>query len=99
MTGLDGVIAATFEHDGVRVLAVMPEVPDDAPPAVREGIARRNIVNNGGTCPCGARMVLPSRAERRRAKKQRRPVPVNVEHEHGCPAATEAIVAAMGWSR
>ena len=47
---------------GERVVILESEIPDNAPPDIKEGLSRRAIVNGGGTCPCGARMVLPNRA-------------------------------------
>ncbi len=64
--------------DGSVVL-VLPDIPDDAPQRVREGMARRRLVATTGRCPCGAELVVP----------EIRPgavVTVAVEHEAGCPA-------------
>ncbi len=88
MTRLDLVMIA-----GERAAVLDSSIPDDAPPAVREGLARRAIVNRGGTCPCGARAVLPNRAERRRNRGQ--VLRVAVWHEPGCPAGDEALLAAL----
>ncbi|BBG04594.1 MULTISPECIES: hypothetical protein [Pseudonocardia] len=55
--------------NGERALVVAPEIAEHYPPAVREGLARRRLVQAGGRCPCGARMVLPNRAERRKAAR------------------------------
>lgn len=81
---------------GERTLIVSPPIPDNAPTEVREGMARRGIVNAGGTCPCGARMQLPNRTARRRAKRAGKPLHVRVEHEDHCPAATDRLRAAWG---
>ncbi|GAA2546424.1 hypothetical protein [Pseudonocardia hydrocarbonoxydans] len=78
-----------------RALVLSPTIPEDAPPAVREGIARRRITNTGGTCPCGARACLPNRATRRRAKRRGEMTRVHVEHAVDCPATDEALDAAM----
>lgn len=63
-------------------------IPEDAPEALREGLARRAIVNRGGTCPCGARMVLPNRAQRRAGATT---LNVDVHHEDDCPAVTANV--------
>lgn len=73
--------------DGVRAGVVSVVPPEDAPPAVREGFARRAMVNGGGVCPCGARMVIPNRAERRRGRTTRA---VTV-HEDDCPATEQNL--------
>lgn len=88
------------EIDGQRIGYVLADPPENGPADVREGIARRNIVATGGTCPCGARMVLPNRANRRRSARAGQVICVNVEHENDCPAVTSTLLAAMGrWSR
>ena len=83
---------------GDKVVSVMPEIPDDAPTAVREGIARRRLVLTGQPCPCGARLAGPNRAQRRRDAKLGRGTirDVYVWHEHDCPASTEALIEAIG---
>jgi hypothetical protein len=74
---------------GEQVLYVTPTIPDDAPPRIREGIARRRIVSRTGQCPCGARIRFPNRAERRAAAKAGLPATATVEHEPDCPAGEE----------
>lgn len=92
---------AIRELDGQRIGYVLADPPEDGPADVREGVARQNVVAFGGTCPCGARMVLPNRAERRRHARQGQPITVNVEHEDGCPAITTSLLAAAlaRWKR
>lgn len=91
---------AIREINGERIGYVLADPPEDGPADVREGIARRNIVATGGVCPCGARMVLPNRAERRRHARLGRTIDVNVEHEAGCPAITDLLLAALArWKR
>jgi hypothetical protein len=72
--------------EGERVAVLDIETPDGAPAEVKEGLARRAVVNAGGTCPCGARMILPDRAARRRAARGSGMLPVTVRHETDCPA-------------
>lgn len=78
--------------DGTRALIVDYVVPDDAPPDIREGLARRSLVNSGYQCPCGARMHPPSRASRRRAKRAGKALQGTAEHEADCPAGEEILV-------
>lgn len=89
----------TTTINGERVAVFTPVIPDDAPEEIREGLARRAIVNAGGTCPCGAVMRFPTRAERRRAPKRPGCVPAAVaRHEDDCPAVDEALIeAARRW--
>ena len=71
---------------GERVVILESEIPDNAPQDIKEGLSRRAIVNGGGTCPCGARMILPNRAARRRATRPGYAIEVTVQHEPDCPA-------------
>ena len=71
---------------GERVVILESEIPDNAPQDIKEGLSRRAIVNAGGTCPCGARMILPNRAARRRATRLGYAIEVTVQHEANCPA-------------
>ncbi len=91
------IIKARIGED--RALIVSPTIREDLPPAAREGLARRRIVNAGGTCPCGALAAWPNRASRRRAARMGRPLAVTVEHEAGCPATNEALAEAMRSTR
>lgn len=81
--------------DGTLALVVEPVIPDDAPLAVREGIARRHLVNSGRACPCGARVALPNRAARRARRGSPPVVRVPVEHAVDCPAGDDALTAAL----
>jgi hypothetical protein len=71
-------------------LVIAPEIPEDGPPDLREGIARRRLVATTGRCPCGARLELPETVKRGSF------MVVRVEHESDCPATDERIDAAMG---
>ena len=71
---------------GERVVILESEIPENTPEATKEGLSRRAIVNGGGTCPCGARMILPNRAARRRATRLRYAIEVTIQHEPDCPA-------------
>ena len=86
------------DDTGRRVAHLLPRLDDDAPPLVREGVARRRLVQLGRPCPCDARaeLVQPSRAERRRAHGRGRPAPVRhavVEHDDDCPAVAPELLA------
>lgn len=90
------MIAADWPGIG-RTLFVIPTIPDAAPAAVREGIARRRMVylSDQHTCPCGAKLVPPNRKQRRSG----RTVVAAVQHMPECPASDEALDAAMGGAR
>ncbi|MGI5182230.1 hypothetical protein ACQEVZ_38650 [Dactylosporangium sp. CA-152071] len=46
---------------GERAVAEVPVIPDDAPPALREGLRRRRVAAGLGRCPCGAtRHITPA---------------------------------------
>lgn len=105
--GINGSATFRLNHDvtmldvpGVgRVGAVLPVVPEDAPPAVRDGIARRRLVVLDGACPCGARRSLPNREQRRRMRLDRARAAaalweLTVLHAEDCPATDEALEAA-----
>src|SRR5688500_5239610 len=57
------------EVTGELVGFVLTDIPEDAPHAVREGFARRKLAALEGTCPCGVRLVLGNRAQRRQAAR------------------------------
>ena len=82
---------------GVGLVAyVLPVVPEAAPAEAREGLARRRVVAHTGQCPCGARMVLPNRAERRAARRHGTVRHVTVEHEPDCPAGDDRLLFLLG---
>lgn len=83
---------ATFpvDVDGHRALVLAAVVPEDAPPVVREGLARRRLVSLTGSCPCGAVREL-NRAARRAARRGAGVAVIPVEHENGCPAISPEV--------
>jgi hypothetical protein len=96
--GFDLALAATW--DGETVAFVLPRIPDDAPEEIREGVARRRIVAINGRCPCGAELVLPNRAARRKAARAGSFVRMRIEHEDDCPAIDTALDEAIRrWKR
>lgn len=92
MNGLRLRLRLVTAPDGTRVGVIEQDIPDDAPPTVREGLARRALAADG-RCPCGAEFVLPNRAERRAAVRARRLLRVEVQHEPDCPAIAPAVAA------
>jgi len=77
----------------VRTAFVLPVIPDCAPYAIREGIARRRITTLTGTCPCGA--VMDTGDLQAGAITN-----VNIEHEDNCPAITAKLEKAVRrWMR
>lgn len=75
------------------------DIPEDAPPTLREGLARRALVEHLGACPCGARVTQPPRRERRRAERLGEPVISTIHHHPGCPADQDALDTALAtWS-
>jgi hypothetical protein len=86
---------AVVDIHGVRALVVLIDIPDDAPADVKEGVTRRNLVNTGGTCPCGAVMRFPNRAARRAGVTQ-----AQIVHEDDCPATDTNVTDALRrWRR
>ena len=77
--------------NGEKLAIVDNEIPDDAPTVLREGLARRAIVNTGGICPCGAKFKMPTRALRRKAVRAGAVIEITVEHESDCPAASKSM--------
>jgi hypothetical protein len=81
--------------DGERVAFLLAHAPESAPEAVKQGIALRNVVATGDPCACGARMVMPNRAARRRAARLGEIMNVTIEHEDDCPAVTSNLLDAI----
>lgn len=77
-----------------RALLVLPVIPDDAPYAVREGIARQRIAAIEGRCPCGAvarYSAYPGPGELGTGE---------VYHDKLCPAETARLAkATRRWAR
>lgn len=84
---------------GGRGLYVLPAIPEDATPNLREGLARRRIAALTGECPCGADSPELSRQQRRarqrrrdKAKTQAVAARAVFEHEPDCLAANENLI-------
>lgn len=78
-----------------------PEIPEDAPPIVPEGIARRRMTVLHGQCPCGAVPQWPNRKQRRasKARASARVQIVFATHESDCPAIAPEVLALVGGGR
>ena len=87
--------ALVDDDDGELIGYLLPDVPEDAPHVVREGLVRRRLTALEGKCPCGALAVLPNREQRRHAARTRTSLRIVVEHEDGCPAADRVLEAAL----
>ncbi|MER5830537.1 hypothetical protein ABT116_06795 [Streptomyces sp. NPDC002130] len=73
------------EINGQRVLVIQPVISDDAPGPFKNALAIRRATNTTGVCPdCGARRVLPNRAERRAAAKAGLLPMARTVHEGDC---------------
>ena len=79
---------------GVTVLIVAPEIPDNAPAAFREGLARRRLVSAGQRCPCGAALALSAPVGI--AGAAGRVIYARVMHEDDCPAVSPALDEWLG---
>ena len=75
-------------------LVIVTDIPESAPPIVREGLARRALVTTTGACPCGATLRLPNRAERSAARGGM--LRADVRHADDCPAIARATVRWIG---
>jgi hypothetical protein len=81
--------------DGQRALAITDDIPDSAPPIVREGLARRRLSWTEQGCPCGARLPRLNRSQRRQMAKDRKHGrgvwQVDIQHEPDCPAVAPEV--------
>jgi hypothetical protein len=83
--------------DGTRVAYVLPVIPEDAAPEVREGLARRRLAALTGQCPCGADNPALTR-QQRRARERRKAKATNTllraafEHENDCLAVDDNLI-------
>lgn len=84
-----------LDDDGQPTAYLGPELHENLPPHVLDGLVRRRLVALGQPCPCGARLVIPNRAARRAAhRKGQGPVTrVQVEHEDDCPAVCPELTS------
>lgn len=80
--------------DGERAVLVTPTIREDWSPELKDALALRREASLAGRCPhCGATWSWPNRDDRRRAARQRRALHVWMEHDAGCPATTEHVLA------
>jgi len=67
-----------------RAVLVVPSIPDDAPPALKNGLGIRNRATATGTCPaCGATAEIAGPIQPGRVTH------VYMGHDGGCPALLE----------
>lgn len=82
----DGNDVALIESEALgRLLAVIPDVPDDASPSVKEGLIRQRLALLEGVCPCGAAFVLTVAGG-------------ICAHEYACPAGEDKLRANLARS-
>ncbi len=79
---------------------VVQVVPDDAPPLVREGLARRRIQAVEGECPCGGPMVWADQLDEDQLAKVRALGLLDGHTVHGvhfgdCPGGDKVLVPAL----
>jgi len=94
--------AVLVDRDGRITDYTGPALAESLPAVVLEGLARRRLTALGQTCPCGARMQVPNRAERRRARHRGgvAVLTVPVEHDPDCPAVCADLEVHVGrWGR
>ncbi len=90
---------------GGRAAYVLPVIPEDASPEIREGLARRRLAALTGECPCGADSPELSRQQRRararnRAKQAATLTRAAFAHEPDCPAIdTNLVPLLQAWAR
>ena len=81
------------EVAGVALDAFTFVIPDDAPAAVREGLARQNVTNVFERCPCGVQVKLDRAARRRIARGGA--LVGHIWHEQDCPGGQDQLDAAI----
>jgi len=69
---------------------IVQRIPDDAPPLIREGLARRRVQAIDGVCPCGGRMIWPDEAAERGVLRS-----IVAQHWGDCPAGDAVFIPAM----
>lgn len=74
---------------------VVQRIPDDAPPLIREGLARRRVQAVDGMCPCGGLMIWPDATPDPGVLRS-----VVAQHWGDCPAGDAVFVPAMlAWAQ
>jgi hypothetical protein len=94
--------AVVDEDTGDVVGYILIDTPEDAPDDVQEGLTRRRLAVLSGECPCGARPVLGTRAQRRRAARTGHPLAgaPRVDHRQDCPGHELLLAEAIArWER
>jgi hypothetical protein len=90
-------LAIVDRPDGTRIAYVLPIIPEDAAPEVREGLARRRIAALTDRCPCGTQGLILTRQQRRareraRAKGCTALLHAAFEHEPDCLAVDDNLL-------
>ncbi len=83
--------------DGTRIAYVLPVIPEDAAPEVREGLARRRLAALTGHCPCGESGPVLTRQQRRARERERAKggtavIHAQFEHEADCLAVDDNLI-------
>lgn len=74
---------------------LVQRIPDDAPPLIREGLARRRVQAIDGVCPCGGRLLWSMSTSSAAVLRR-----VVAQHWDDCPAGDAVFVPAMlAWER
>ena len=88
----DELVTFTLPSGG-RGVALVPVIPDHAPPRVREGIARRRLAAVTGQCACGGTVDYD-------AARAGQVQVAELHHARLCPADTATLTDAIRrWSR
>lgn len=76
---------------------VVQTIPDNAPPVIREGLARRRIQAVEGVCPCGGPMIWHDDPEVEAGKYRGQLIThaTLAMHERRCPAGDPVFIPAM----
>ncbi|MDP9346370.1 MAG: hypothetical protein M3P44_11740 [Actinomycetota bacterium] len=89
-TGGHRVWRGRLGGDATAFVIADPNVVAD--PALRQVVLARHVVMFEGRCPlCAARIILPSRAQRRRLRRKRQVGHAPIHHEHECPVSDDAM--------
>jgi hypothetical protein len=85
-----------LEVGGRRAQAVVLVIAEDAPPELREAIARRRLLQTEGKCPCGAELTGPecltvALHRLRHSGLDVATVAIGARHKPDCPATDKNL--------